>query len=344
VADAANFVSVTVPVTFIMRGMRIAVATALLLSLPIGAGAQNPAPPPVTGPAPVPTAVWASKPTATPGYRAGLTPWIKLADVKAKHAGQATWTEALFDDGRLMAHYVAAAPGTRQSPRFHPDTREWFAVLAGEVRVEIEGQPPLVATRGSLVNVPRQTVYTVQTTGDVPSLRFVLNVSGAKTYFVRETTAAPSQAPPAGAAWLPTTINRTPGRYDEFNRPHVNIHEEGAKNPKYTGGRFVRDDKSEMLVIYGYEKNMPPLNPADKGHFHAESAEAWLVFTGQIRYAFEGQAPFIASEGDVVYVPSNTWHATRFIGEAASCRLSITEYVGNTLVLEPRPPAKPPFQ
>ena len=39
--------------------------------------------------------------------------------------------------------------------------------------------------------------------------------------------------------------------------------------------RFVRDDKFEMLVIYGYEKNPPPFDPNDKGHFHPESAEIW---------------------------------------------------------------------
>jgi quercetin dioxygenase-like cupin family protein len=60
------------------------------------------------------------------------------------------------------------------------------------------------------------------------------------------------------------------------------------------------------------------------------------VFTGKIRYKFEGQDPFIASEGDVAYVPAGTWHATRFIGPDPSCRLSITEYVMNTLVLEPK--------
>lgn len=324
-----------------MRRMRIAAVTAFVVALSAPIAGQNPAPPPVAGPRPVPTAVWASKPTVTPAYRPGLVPWIKLADVKARHAGQASWTDALFNDGRLMAHYVAAAPGVRQSARFHPDTREWFAVVEGEVRVDIEGQAPLVATRGSIVNIPRQTIYTVETTGSAPSLRFVLNVANAKTYFVAESTTPPTEPTPAGAAWMATTINRTPSRYDEFNSPHVNIHAEGAKNPAYTGGRFVRDDKSEMLVIYGYEKNLPPFNPADRGHFHPESAEAWLVFTGKIRYAFEGQQPFVASEGDVVYVPSNTWHATRFIGEAPSCRLSITEYVGNTLVLEPRP-ASPP--
>jgi mannose-6-phosphate isomerase-like protein (cupin superfamily) len=118
----------------------------------------------------------------------------------------------------------------------------------------------------------------------------------------------------------------------------VNIHEAAAKNEKYAGGRFVRDDKSEMLVIYGHEKNLPPLDPTDKGHFHAESAEFWLVFTGQIRYAFEGRQPFVASEGDVVYVPASTWHATRYSGPNPACRLSITEYVGNALLIEPRPP------
>jgi mannose-6-phosphate isomerase-like protein (cupin superfamily) len=156
-----------------------------------------------------------------------------------------------------------------------------------------------------------------------------VNVAGAKTLFP---DAAERPLPPAGTEWTPVRINRMPGRYDEFNQPHLNIHTAASNNERYSGGRFVRDDKSEMLVLYGHEKNLPPLNPADKGHFHAESAEFWLVFSGNIRYAFEGQQPFVAGEGDVVYVPSNTWHATRYIGDNA-CRLSITEYVGNALLL-----------
>jgi len=281
-------------------------------------------------PRPVPTTVWAAKPIKTPAYNAGLKPWAKLADIKAKHKGQASWHEVIVDDGRLTAAYFADAPGSKLSRRFHPDTREWFAIVEGEVRVEIEGQEPFTAIRGSLVNIPRQTIYSLETIGAAPSLRFTLNVSGAKTFYPRESE--PPQPAPAGTAWIESRINRTPARYDEFNQPHLNIHAAAAKDEKYSGGRFVRDDKSEMLVIYGHEKNMPPLDPADKGHFHAESAELWLVFSGKIRYAFEGQQPFIASEGDVVYVPSNTWHATRFIGDNA-CRLSITEYVGNALLL-----------
>lgn len=288
--------------------------------------AQQPAPP-----RPVPTGAWAPKPSRPPAYTSPQKPWVKLSDLKARHQGELNWRELVVDDGRLTAEYFAAAPGTRVSPRFHPDTRQWFAVVEGEVRVEIEGQSPIVATRGSLINIPRQTIYSIETVGTRPSLRFVVNVARAKTLFPDD-GAAP--APVAGSTWQPVTINRTPARYDEFNQPHLNIHEAAARNERYSGGRFVRDDKSEMLVLYGHEKNMLPLDPLDKGHFHAESAEFWLVFTGKIRYAFEGQEPFIASEGDVAYVPANTWHATRYVGPDPSCRLSITEYVGNALLLE----------
>lgn len=311
----------------LMNITRWLVALAVINGMLVVAAAQQPPP------RPVPTTVWAPKPIKTPPYKAGLKPWVKLADVKARHKGQANWTEVIVDDGRLTGAYVSAAPGAKLAPRFHPDTREWFAVVEGEVRVEIEGQEPFTATRGSLVNIPRQTIYSVETIGTQPSLRFTLNVSGAKTVLPK--AAEPPPLPPAGTAWAEVRVNRTPGRYDEFNTPHLNIHHAASKNEKYSGGRFVRDDKSEMLVIYGHEKNMPPLDPADKGHFHAESAEMWLVASGQIRYSFEGQAPFIASEGDVVYVPANTWHATRFVGDNA-CRLSITEYVSNTLLLPPQ--------
>ena len=285
---------------------------------------------------PLATAVWSPKPSQPPAYPPGQKVWTKLSDLRARHQGEAGWRELLVDDGRLTAEYVAAAPGTKVSKRLHPDTREWFAVVDGEVRVEIEGQTPFSATRGSVVNIPRQTIYALETIGAKPSLRFIVNVARARTLFPRDTAEAPTQAAPAGSTWVAATLNRTPGQYDQFNQPTVNIHEAAAKNEKYAGGRFVRDDKSEMLIIYGHEKNLPPLDPADKGHFHAESAEFWLVFTGQIRYSFEGQQPFVAGEGDVVYVPAGTWHATRFSGEQPACRLSITEYVGNALLLEPR--------
>ncbi len=308
-----------------MTGFR---ATVFVVAVCLGAAALR-----AQDSRPIATRAWAPKPSVVPPYPPGIKPWVRLADIKARHKNESGWRDVIVDDGRLTGEYVAAAPGTVVGKRFHPDTREWFAVVEGEVKVSIEGQEPFTATRGSLVNIPRQTIFSVETVGSAPSLRWIVNVANAKTLYPSDVQ-PPSAS--AGVQWVPIAINRRPGEYDQFNQPHLNIHDAAAKTPKYTGGRFVRDDKSETLVIYGYEKNLPALDPADRGHFHAESAEMWLVFTGQIRYAFEGQAPFVASEGDVVYVPANTWHATRFFGEAPACRLSITEYVNNALLLDPK--------
>jgi mannose-6-phosphate isomerase-like protein (cupin superfamily) len=79
-------------------------------------------------------------------------------------------------------------------------------------------------------------------------------------------------------------------------------------------------------IIYGYEKNLPPLNPKDRGHYHPECAEFWLVMAGQIRYPIENVGVIIAEEGDVVYVPPFTFHAPRFYGPGPSCRLAINGY------------------
>lgn len=160
---------------------------------------------------PVATSVWAPKPATAPAYPPGHKPWVTLADLKARHKGTATWHEVLVDDGRLTGEYFSAAPGTKVTRRFHPDTREWFAVVEGEVRVEIEGQAPFTATRGSLVNIPRQTIYSLETTGTAPSVRFVVNVARAKTFHPQDVD---PPAPAAGTPWIPVTINRTPGRYN----------------------------------------------------------------------------------------------------------------------------------
>src|SRR5260370_27601320 len=98
---------------------------------------------------PASTVVWAAKPVETPAYTPPQKPWVKLSDLKAKHKSETGWRELLVDDGRLTGEYVFAAPGTKVGKRLHPDTREWFAVVEGEVRVEIEGQDAFTATRGS---------------------------------------------------------------------------------------------------------------------------------------------------------------------------------------------------
>ena len=278
-----------------------------------------------------PVTVWAPRPVVLPKYVSPMKPHVKLVDLKAKHRGDAEWRELLVDDGHSRAEYVSQAPGAIVSRRFHPDTRQWFTVMEGQLQVEIEGQAPFTATKGSVVQVPKQTIYSMQTIGDVPSLRFEVNVANVKTLFPVDVQ--PPTLP--GVKWVQALYTRRPAPYDNGNQPHVNMYEAAKAAQRYTGGRVIRDEHFEGLLIFGYEKDLPPLDPKDRGHFHPESAEFWLVMTGQIRYDIEGVPVFVADEGDVAYVPPSTYHLARFAGPGPSCRFSITEFANNSQLREP---------
>jgi mannose-6-phosphate isomerase-like protein (cupin superfamily) len=267
------------------------------------------------------TPSWAPKPVEPTKYVPPHKPHTKLADLKAKNKGRADWKEVIVDDDHLHAEYISTAAGTKVSKRFHPDTREWWIVMDGQIRFEIEGQEPFVATKASMVQVPMQTIYSMETVGDKPALRFEVNIARAKTLYPQEVQ------PPktAGLNWILVNLNRKPGPYDNGNQPHINLNEL-AKAPNYRGGRFVHDDRAVANIIYGYEKDLPPLNPKDRGHYHPECAEFWLIMAGQIRYPIENQGVIIADEGDVVYAPMFTFHAPRFHGQGPSCRLAMNGY------------------
>jgi predicted amidohydrolase YtcJ/quercetin dioxygenase-like cupin family protein len=297
-------------------GAALVLATALLFTDRVTVRAQQ-------------ITAWAPKPVALPTYVGTTQPHVKLVDLRARHQSQREWREVVVDDGHLQGEYLQDAPGTVVAKRLHTDSRAWWVVVEGQIRVEIEGQAPFVAVKGSLVQVPKQRIYSMTTTGDGPSLRFAVNIAGAKTLYPEDVK--PPSVP--GTKWLSVALDRTPAPYDDGNKPHVNLYE-AAKAPKYTGGLFVRDQKVRANVIYGHEKDLPPLSPTDKGHYHPESPEFWIVMAGQIRYAFEGRDVFIGEPGDIVYVPASMYHLARFHGPGPSCRLAITRFVENTPLIE----------
>jgi mannose-6-phosphate isomerase-like protein (cupin superfamily) len=254
-------------------------------------------------------------------YPANHRPHTKLADLRAKHKGQADWREVIVNDSHLHSEYIQASPGTKVSKRFHPDTREWWVIMDGEIRFDIEGQSPVVAKKGSMVQVPMQTIYSMEVIGDKPALRFETNIANAKTLYPKDVK--PPELP--GATWIPVGLGRKPQPYGSDNKPQVNLYEL-EKDPAYKGSRFVHDDRAVSNIIFGYAKNLPPINEKDRGHYHPECAEYWLIMQGQIRYAIEKVGVIIAEEGDVVYVPPFTFHAPRFYGDGPSTRLAMNGF------------------
>ena len=274
---------------------------------------------------------WVAK--AKPGQYGTNKPHIKLPDLKARHKGQSSWMEVVVNDENYHAEYHQGAPGTKISTVMHPDTREFYAVMEGQVRFVLEGQPePIAATRGSIINIPKKTAYSAEVIGTAPALWVTANQQNFKTLYP-VSDARPAQLP--GFTVMKVGLNVTPGAYAGNNKPHFNLFE-AEKDPKFNGQNVVQDDHMWAQAIWGYEKNLPPYDPNDKGHFHVGTAEWWIVLEGQIRHNIETIGDFTSNEGDVVYAPPSTWHATRFAGPGPSCRLAISTYQFTSLLEQPQ--------
>ncbi|MCW5982585.1 MAG: cupin domain-containing protein [Bryobacteraceae bacterium] len=267
--------------------------------------------------------LWAPKEKT--GYTPPHKPHTKLSDLKQKHQGEKSWREVVVDDEHLRSEYLFVPPGTKQPRGLHPDTRAWWVVMDGEVRFDIETKDSFVARKGSMVQVPMQTLFSWEVTGDRPALIFETNVAGARTLYVNQGDAPKSP----GVEWVPVKMTRRIGDWEYDNKPHVTFDEIAKKleSGEVKGTqRIVQDDRGTANFIYGYEKQLPPIDPKARGHYHPEGAEYWLIMAGQIRYPIEGVGLVIASEGDVVYVPKHTFHAPRWHGEGPSCRLAMNGF------------------
>jgi quercetin dioxygenase-like cupin family protein len=284
-------------------------ATAFLLLAPI-AGAQD--------------LVWAPKKSPDP-YTGVHKVHRKYVDLRAAHAKAPEWNEVVVDDDLLKSEWIQRKPGFKTPRMLHPDTRSWWVVLDGEVRFSVEGSEPFVAGKGSMVQAPMTTWHSWEVVGDRPALVFETNIANAATVYSADGDAPKS----SGLDFLKMPLTRRPGMYLHKNKPHTTFKELASQleSGALRGTqKVVEDDRGAANFIYGYEKNLAKVNLADRGHFHTDTAEYWLILAGEIRYRVEGFEVFIAQEGDVVYVPRNRWHLARWHGEAPACRLAMNGY------------------
>src|ERR671910_3563945 len=100
------------------------------------------------------------------GWTGVHKPHTKLADVLARHNGEADWTETIVDDESLVAQWISMGPGKKTAGRMNGDTREWWIVRSGTLRFTVEGREPLVATKGFMVQVPYRTLYQIENIGN----------------------------------------------------------------------------------------------------------------------------------------------------------------------------------
>jgi len=257
-------------------------------------------------------------------YKPPNKPLWKQADLLKAHAGQNNWSEQIVRDPEQDATYNSAASGTKFATRMHADTPTLFVVVAGQLHFDVEGQEPVTATRGALVNIMHTTLYSYEVTGDKNALWVEVNPPNYQAVYP---TSAPQPAAPKGAGIVKVSFNHTPGAYTGNNKLMVNTFDDviGKCQPR---GAVVVDDHLWASPLIGY------LNPADNkcgtgsgnigdggrggaaafnpasifGHFHPGPAEWWIIQSGAISGKFENTGEFHAVEGDVLYAAPMMWH------------------------------------
>ena len=328
----------------------------LVLSTCVGltSGQESPAAPaPGRGGRGPAATYWAAK-TKGGVYVPPNKPLVKLADLKAKHTGQTNWTEMVVKDPENQADYNSAAPGTKFQKRMHPDTGALVVIVDGEIHFNIEAQPLIVATRGSIVNILKTTPYSFEVKGDKPALWVEIKPVNFQTVYPAD---APPPPAPAGAEMVKVSFGRNSFTYSAPNIPHWNLFEAAKLGPP-SGYRALQDHLFAN-PIWGYADPNDPANPnrgnlaagrgrggrggaaggpfnpnSVFGHMHPGPAEWWIVQSGQVTGRFENTGEFVASEGDILYATPMTWHQMGFAGPGLSCRLALGAYdfinMGNT--------------
>ena len=260
-------------------------------------------------------------------YKAPMRPVWHLADLKKMHAGQDSWQEQIIKDPEQDATYNSGAPGSKYDPRIHPDTPTVFVVISGEVKFTVEGQAPVVAKRGSIVNIMKTTMFSYEVTSAQNALWVEVNPTNYKTLFPVST---PQPKAVNGGEVIKVAFPPKPGVYVAPNQLHWNLFD--AIDRCEPMSAKVLDDHLFASPLLGY------VNPADNrcntgrgnvggtplpgtpvtgpafnphstfGHLHAGPAEWWIVQVGKISGKFENQGQFFAEEGDVLYAAPMMWH------------------------------------
>ena len=268
-------------------------------------------------------------PKAKPaGWDGVHRPHTRLRDLLARHEGETDWTETVVDDESLVAQWISIGPRQKTPRRMNGDTREWWIVQSGTLKFTVEGREPVVATKGFMVQVPYRTLYQIENVGDEAALRFEVNVARARKLYPLDETPVPL----SGFDYIPTRVTGGRGTLDARNRPVLDFNK--VVTGEERGGPFVSDDRGFANVIIG-DYQAP--RPGNKGHFHEEGSEFWLIMLGKVRYNIEGLAEFEAEPGDVVYVPRQTWHLASFGGSEGlrSCRLAMNGFPYQAHMFEP---------
>jgi mannose-6-phosphate isomerase-like protein (cupin superfamily) len=276
------------------------------------------------------------KPVVRTAWQPPMKPVTRLAEVRAKHQGEQTWREPVIRDENSLAFLVQEPVGARHERKLYPDSPAWWAVLDGRIRFEVEKPDRsfevFEATKGSYVFVPERMLHSFEVVGNEPAIRFEVTLASATPVYAQRPA-----TPQPGVEYIPVRLSTGPNPLDvpdPNGKPwpiHFNVNDLARQNEakKNWTQEAIRKNRARGNLICGIAGSDQPVGPDNRGHFHSDFAEFWVVMLGELRWTFEGDvaSSIVAVQGDIVYAPPKTWHAPQFWGKAGlNCRLTSSTY------------------
>ena len=280
----------------------LAAAAILALSVPASAQFLGKEENPITS-FPKGAVFLSPKPSTMTPYTAPNRPHWKISDVHAMHKGEANFVQPIIRNKDQEADYISMAPGEKTKMKMWPDDRIVFIVREGALKVSIDGYEPFTATKGFMVNVPFRHMYTLESVGTVPALRFEVRQVGSTPIYPADGTPDPVK----GMTYVKVTNLTGPSKEKESNPIYVDYDKEFLGTEKAYGGKFVWDDHFTSNILRGKaQKEVPP--DTEKGHFHIGWTEFWMVMEGSIGIKIEGVPYFKTEPGDIITAAQGRWH------------------------------------
>ena len=260
--------------------------------------------------------VWAAHKVPPTPYKGVNRPIWHIADILKAHKGKQSWDQQILLTRDFDGHYVSMAPGEKTKCMFYADDRVFGWVYSGQVKITIDGQQPVTATKGYLFNVAPRLSYCMENTGTEPVVFYRMTPAGQVPSYPESETPTPIK----GYVYEKAKITST-GGYDEFNKAFIDYPAFVASGGK---GSFVRDGHTSANMIR--QEAPTQLAPSTSwGHFHENMVEAWVVIEGKLDVLITG-LPLVEGEtGDVIQANEERWHRAACHPNSGMCtRLAMT--------------------
>ena len=192
-------------------------------------------------------------------------------------------------------------------------------IYSGQVKITIDGQQPVTATKGYLFDVAPRLSYCMENTGTEPVVFWRVTPAGQMpSYPVTETP-----TPVKGWKYVQAKITST-GGYDAPNMPFLDFNKDVvAANGKSRDFAFD-GHTSAHIIRSGNLAKLPP--DTSWGHFHENMVEAWVVIEGSLTVKISGEKDLaVGQTGDVIMAPNERWHRATCTPNTGPCtRLAMT--------------------